>query len=157
MSAILPPNPPTNCAFCNADLPNNTRRKIYCSQSCSNKNYLKKYHGLNGKGSSSYGNVPSGTTGAIHELNVCSDLLKKGLHVYRALSPAAICDLVILVDNKLLRVEVTTGHFNATGKLMCPTKDRTKFDILAIAFYDGTIEYQPSLESILFANHDAAC
>jgi hypothetical protein len=89
-------------------------------------------------------NVPTGTVGAIHELIVCTDLLKRGYHVFRAMSPACPCDVAVLCNKQLLRVEVTTGAISGNGNISHPTKDASKFDILAIVI-GGEVEYRPCL------------
>lgn len=141
--STLPP-PEKYCAYCKKDLGENTRRRIYCGSLCAGRAQSISYYG---KRKDSYEGIPTGTTGAIHELNVCSDLLKKGYHVYRAVSPSAVCDLVILGEFKLLKIEVTTGHRTANCGIVHPKKDFSKFDILAIALHDGTIVYEPDLEN----------
>lgn len=70
--------------------------------------------------------------------------------MFRALSPSCVCDLAVLKDAQLLRVEVTSGVLSAHGTLMHPGKVADKFDLLAI--YVGSedrIIYKPDLESLL--------
>ena len=117
--------------------------KLFCSIPCYGKNQRKLYCDKN-----IYSNkIPSGTVGAIHELIVCCDLMRKGFDVYRSLSQSCPCDLAVVKDGKLLRIEVTTAHKSSTGKNLHPSKDTDNFDILALAFHDGKIEYIPTLES----------
>jgi hypothetical protein len=59
--------------------------------------------------------------------------------VFRALSPNCPCDLVLLIDGRVFRVEVTTGHRASNGKMMVPKKDRTRYDILAVLFPDSIV------------------
>lgn len=98
----------------------------YCCLGCRyqarNDGYTKHCSGLS-----------PGTVGALSELKVATDLLEKGYEVFRSLSPACSCDLAVLKDGKLLRVEVTTGNL-VGGKLYSPkTKGQEAyFDILAI-------------------------
>jgi hypothetical protein len=84
--------------------------------------------------------------GAANELRVAADLILKGYDVFRALSPQCVCDLAILKDKRLLRVEVRTGQ---------PSKRRTKpfwpkrkqvnnADIWAVVLPDQ-IYYEPPL------------
>jgi len=97
--------------------------------------------------------LTSGTTGAIGELLVAADLLQKGYHVFRAQSPSCPCDLAILKDNRLLRVEVRTGHRSrATGKVYPPVKDNLsngKYD-LYVQVVHGPLEitYFPPLGTL---------
>lgn len=62
--------------------------------------------------------LPTATTGALAELVVAADLLRRGFEVYRAVSPAAKSDLVIVRDGRILRVQVKTTYRRANGKLM---------------------------------------
>jgi len=76
---------------------------------------------------------------------VSADLLKRGFPVFRALSPSCICDLIIIVKSKLLRVEVTSGNRKHNSDLLYPRKDFSRFDLLAIVEKDGRITYMPDL------------
>lgn len=92
---------------------------------------------------------PSGTTGAIAELIVCADLLKRGFEVFRSVSPSCSCDLAIMKDKKLVRVEVTTGYVTAGGKITHPKQPQHfhKFDLLAVYVTAlGTVNYVPPLD-----------
>lgn len=91
-----------------------------------------------------YKNLSTGTKGALNELIVIVDLLTKGYDVFRAISPAASCDLAILKEGKLLRVEVTSGWI-ASGKL---SRNKNKLsngksDILATVYEGDKIDYFP--------------
>ena len=74
------------------------------------------------------------------------DLLQKGYVVYRAIEGTASCDLAVLKNGRLLRIEVTTGHRKPYGGVGTPKKDARKFDILAITLPE-TILYRPDLPS----------
>jgi len=107
----------------------------YCSHECSlevsRRCYTRVQH-----------NLPTGTIGAMSELRVATDLLSKGYEVFRALSQSCSCDLAILQNDKLLRVEVKTGNVRK-GKLYCPNMDNGKHDILAIVDpINGQITYK---------------
>jgi len=83
-------------------------------------------------------------------MRVSTDLLMHGAEVFRALSPNCSCDLIILKDGKLLRVEVTTGHELLNGRVIHPKKTFAKRDLLAVVLWDGRIEYRPALEAFGF-------
>ena len=92
---------------------------------------------------SPYLHLSSGTVGAIGELMVSVDLMKKGYEVFRALSPSCSCDLAILKDKKLLRIEVRTGYFAHPSEKQ---KQRHKADVLAVIIHKtNTIVYSPDL------------
>lgn len=130
------------CAQCGKELPSNKRK--YCSYECEAAYLKEKYKKLNNpfKGKS------SATTGAISELRVAVDLMVKGYDVFRALSPSCPCDLAILKDSKLLRIEVRTVGISVSGKPYKHT-DRhdnpDEIDHYAWVLPDK-IMYEPSLE-----------
>ena len=115
----------------------------YCSTECYRANAHDKYVGFN-----PFKGKTSATTGAISELRVAVDLLVKGYDVFRALSPNCPCDLAVLKNNKLLRIEVRTAHKSTTGKLYnnpLARDDRDNIDIYAWVLSDEII-YEPELE-----------
>jgi len=62
--------------------------------------------------------IATGTTGAIGELKVAVDLMSKGFGVFRALSPNASCDLLVIKDGKQFDIEVRTAYKNpVTGRV----------------------------------------
>jgi hypothetical protein len=96
--------------------------------------------------------VPTGTVGAVAELLVAADLLKRGYEVFRAVSQACSCDLAVLKNGALLRVEVRTGYFDANGapfRNKLTAKDVGRSDIHAVVHHypkGGTlITYSPEL------------
>lgn len=70
--------------------------------------------------------------------------------MFHALSPSCLCDLVLLCDRRVFRVEVTTGHRSATGSVQYPRKDCTRFDVLAVVLPDSVtyITDIPELKSL---------
>ncbi len=84
--------------------------------------------------------------GAISELAVAVDLMYRGFEVFRALSPASSCDLIIYRDGKALRVEVKTDRRLAfkTHRKKEGSKFLEKTDIVAIPM-EGYIDYYPTL------------
>jgi predicted nucleic acid-binding Zn ribbon protein len=117
--------------------------KKYCSAKCGylafRKRQNKKY------------DIPlsKGTIGALHELVVSAELMRKGFHVFRAQSPSCPCDLIAMNQGDILRIEVTTGTYFMNGKTgFPPRKDEHKFDILAIVFHDGKILWKKPDEKL---------
>lgn len=100
-------------------------RRRFCSQRCG----ATARNG--GPTVSAYPGLASGTVGAISELLVSADLLRRGYAVFRALSAACPCDLAVLKGTTLIRVEVKTSY-RYRGKLMRPTLRTDNFDVLAI-------------------------
>jgi len=129
------------CIQCGKILP--SRRWRYCSEDC----YRKFQHAIYITHNPFRGTCAA-TTGAISELRVAIDLLAKGYDVFRALSPACPCDLAILKDSQLLRVEVRTGYTSISGNIYRSSitgKDATKIDLYAWVLPDKIV-YEPELE-----------
>lgn len=89
-------------------------------------------------------NITTGTIGTIAELEVCCDLLKKGYEVFRAVSSSCSCDLAILKNGVLKRIEVKTGYRTRINSLYYPKSNKT--DIMAIVIHkEQKIIYEPEL------------
>ncbi len=58
-----------------------------------------------------------------------------------ALSPSCPCDLVLLKDGNVFRMEVTTGHNSSSGRLIWTKKDPQLHDILAVVTPDSIIYF----------------
>lgn len=97
--------------------------------------------------------VSTGTTGAISELLAAAALMAEGFQVFRALSPACSCDLVVLVNGRLCRVEVRTGKHLADGRVTCgfnSLNDAARFDVLAVVMQEsGRVVCLPTVEAWL--------
>lgn len=141
-----------SCIVCGKDIPERRLKATkgvakYCSHECISENHRRKYREQN---KLVFSGIPSGTVGAINELRVSVDLLTRGYHVFRSLSPACICDLVIVVDHRAFRIEVTTGHHTRDGKLQYPRHDEFRYDVLAVVLPEVIIYFTdvPELESL---------
>ena len=136
------------CLYCNTEFSQKTGNygnfwRKFCSSSCK-----QKWHSEHGR-KPVYPHLSTSTIGALHELLVATDLMKRGYHVFRALSPSCVCDLAIVKDNVFLRIEVRTGSRSKTGKIHYQTKhlDPEKFDVKAIYLKrEGKIIYKPKLK-----------
>lgn len=114
----------------------------FCSNSCRQAFNSIRFH-LPSLGESLQ--LAASTVGALNELRVAVDLMARGFHVFRALSPACECDLIATSNGKVLRVEVKTGYRRKSGKVTgAPIRNSDSFDILALATVDEII-YQPAL------------
>lgn len=128
------------CRQCGKGLSKGQRK--YCSKKCSATHWREKYLRMN-----PWKGKTSATTGAISELRVAVDLLTKGYNVFRALSPSCPCDLAILKDSQLLKVEVRTSHITTTGKIyrnISERDDPKNIDIYAWVLPNKII-YEPAL------------
>jgi len=132
------------CPFCNKEFNPTKAVQVYCSAKCRSLNqYSSDGRLTNG--------IAPGTTGAIHELFVCADLLLRRFSVFRSVSPNSTCDILILHGESCFRIEVTTGYKLKSGKIFHPGKDSEKHDFLAVVHYvDGhpIIRYSPDLPII---------
>lgn len=139
---------PKLCAHCNNQFLQRRKSQIYCSKKCGKDVLIARYYHRQPRAI----NIPSGTTGAMHELKVAVDLMNNGYNVFRALSPACPCDLAVLIDGRLVLVEVTTGFKLVSGRIThghLGKNDSGKYDILAIVFYDNSIIYRPTIEEFI--------
>lgn len=87
-----------------------------------------------------------GTVGAIAELVIAVDLMKKGYEVFRAMSPSASCDLLVCKGGKFLRIEAKTATRQVNGAIVHGSHDPANSD--AVALYDRlteTVLYRPAL------------
>jgi hypothetical protein len=86
--------------------------------------------------------VTNSNAGAAGELVVCSDLLWRGLNVYRSVSPHASADIVVLIGEaeERLRVEVRCGVLTEDGEVRYSPPNR-EFDILAVVTGTKEIRY----------------
>lgn len=88
--------------------------------------------------------IPTGSVGAMNEMLVAADLLRRGYEVFRAVSPCAPCDLLVLSGALLLRVEVRSTVRDRYGWLARRQrrKDVGRYDIRADVEPSGRIHYR---------------
>ena len=134
------------CKYCGGPISDGRIRRHckYCSPRCQKLNQEKSIHH-----EKIIPNVNTATVGAFGELLVAADLISKGYEVFRALSPACSCDLAILKEGKLFRVEVRTRNVYISKLYSTLTKfpkDKGRQEIFAIVLLGNkTIEYIPKL------------
>jgi hypothetical protein len=90
---------------------------------------------------------PTSTLGALAELTAAADLMRRGWHVFRALSPASSCDLVAIPPGGAgppLRFEVRTGHHDRLGRLAWAHSDPARYDHYAVVV-GPMVRYDPDL------------
>lgn len=81
-------------------------------------------------------------------MRVAVDLLSRGYNVFRALSPSCPCDLAVLKNGKLVRVEVRTTWESAKSgiyKRIGRKDDPDSIDLYAWVLPDRIV-YEPELE-----------
>lgn len=128
------------CLNCNKIMEDVLPHRKFCNKKCKRQYVVKKYE----VGKYSAIGISNSTIGAMHEMLVCADLLGKGYEVFKSISPHSSCDIAIIKDGNLLRVEVTTGQIlSSSGKVCRPHKDFSRFDVLAVVLRNGKINYEP--------------
>ena len=146
-------NQPVLCQVCGKAVVVRRRGQVkkYCNKVCASRKYTNKYRTLNPRLG-----LAAGTVGALGELLVAADLLKRGYEVFRAMSPSCSCDLAVLKNGKLMRVEVRTGY--RSGQRSVDDPDNVfignasgihRADLLAIVVHSPTmIQYRPQLDPL---------
>ena len=96
------------CEMCGNKFETYYADKKTCSEKCKQNRYEK----LTGRFVEENRNsgLSTGTVGAMSELLVSSDLLRKGYAVFRSVSPACFCDLIAIKEKKMLKMEVRTAY-----------------------------------------------
>jgi hypothetical protein len=129
------------CQDCNRFFYNtkDTKRK-YCYE-CLTKHDNDNVDRLTSK---KYGINSATKIGALSELVASIDLIRKGYDVFRALSASCPCDLIIIKDGLLKRVEVRTASMRR-GQLSYSDGDieEGKSDILALVLDDDVLYALP--------------
>lgn len=96
---------PIKCLGCDIIFaPLGKREQKFCSKHC-RKSYYKQFISRRNKS-----DLSTGVKGAIGELAVSQRLLLDGWEVFRALSPACSCDLIIQKNGRLHRLEVRSAE-----------------------------------------------
>jgi len=134
------------CVYCGKKLP--TIKWKYCGHQCKAEFLKAKFKQENPtllRGNS------SSTTGAISELRVAVDLMAKGFDVFRALSPACPCDIVVAKNNTLLRIQVRTSYISVSGKMYKHASKRDNPDDIDLYAWvlPNEILYEPSLDTLV--------
>ena len=94
-----------SCPVCFRSFKTRRNKQVVCSRSCR----AIRQNQIYAKTRVARVPLPTATTGAISELVVACDLMKKGYEVFRALSASCSCDLAVLKGGDLIRIEVRTG------------------------------------------------
>lgn len=100
------------CAQCGKENITHIANKRLCSDDC-RKNFYDR--------TSYQFPIASGSVGAIAEMYVCSDLLKKGYAVFRAVSSSTFADVLAIKESEIRIIEVRTGYTNPSkGEVSFP-------------------------------------
>jgi hypothetical protein len=104
-------------------------QKGTCSKECARHLRLEKY----GLPNDIF--LPTGTTGAISELEVVIMFLNRGFSVFRSVSPSSPFDLVVYdpTNNETLKVEVKTTYRNvSTSNITIPKHYNNLYDLFVL-------------------------
>lgn len=126
MTYIKKPKKEIVCKFCKTSFKTGNKQQIFCSLRCRNM------FNLGESGRIAFINIPSGTVGAISELAVAAFFLESGYAVFRALSPSCFCDLVIIKNGLVQKIEVRTGYISSKGVLTYAKNTHGQIDAFAI-------------------------
>lgn len=130
------------CENCGSNIPKKVKHlsiRKYCNKKCSREFYRKNYRSQN-----PLEGMGTDKIGKINEMLVCIDLIKKKYEVYTKLGSSSF-GILILKNNKIMKISVTTGHFSPSGKLVYYTGRKDGFDILAVVTPKG-IQYFPEFD-----------
>ena len=118
------------CLNCKSNYTTNIKNQKFCLSDCSKEYWAKK----TGRISTTTLDIPTGTVGAISELNVSSYFLRNGYSVFRSVSQSCYCDLIVTNGDKIYRVEVRTGYVGSNGSVSFPKNINKKQspDIFAV-------------------------
>lgn len=130
--------PSLPCEGCGRGFSSNYPHQRFCSVDCRLENHKRIF-----RSPERAVRIPTGAVGAIAELLVSADLVRKGYEVFRAVSPASSCDLVALLQGTATRVEVRTALRRTDGSIQVPAqaRDKGRYDIMACLTYDNLITY----------------
>lgn len=96
--------------------------------------------------------LPPGSVGAVSELIVAIDLMKKGFDVYRAMSPHGFADLIALKDGVMIQIEVRTGIKLKNDQVGYPKFNIHNKSVAIVTYPENRIHYitNPELGELPF-------
>lgn len=117
------------CEICDTNFTSKWKHTLTCSFECRKRRNAQ----LAGRAVREDYSVPSGSIGAMSEMFVSAELLRRGYAVFRSLSPSCFCDLIVYKDKQPLTMEVRTGYLNIhTKKLFFPSKPNGDVDLWGV-------------------------
>jgi hypothetical protein len=139
------------CVRCDSEIPaarlrgQTPGRVKFCSNLC-RSTYQKEQYAL----ANERVYISPGKTGAVSELVVCADLLRREYEVFRSVSQDCSCDIIILKDGRFIRIEVRTGAINLDGSINYAQKpyDIGRSDITAVVLRGREVVYIPPLDTL---------
>ncbi len=133
------------CLHCKAVFEPKRPSQLYCTSSCRKSLHKERFQV---DSVSRRLNLPTPTVGALSELRAATDLMMRGYHVFRALSPSCPCDLVAMHNGACLMIEVRTAYQREPdGHVFAPRARRINGVVLALVTPDAII-YEPPIPEI---------
>ncbi len=133
------------CRECGKPIPQKRLNRwpgvLSCSADCTesymrrNRRSLSPHEGLG---------LTTGAIGAISELVVAAELLRRGYDVFRNVAPTGKVDLVAMKQEKVVKVQVRTGRISpSTGTLNYPKQGISGCDVVAVAMCENVRYFTP--------------
>ena len=139
-----------NCEYCGKLISSKKQKTArFCSRSCRTRAQTQRYKIICNETYDKHhveafqNNIYNTSIGTMNELIIGANLISKGYEVYKSLSNIGP-DYIILKGKQYLRVEVTCGYKNSENEIRWPVHDPSKYDVLALVFHNGTIQYKPN-------------
>ncbi len=132
------PRLPKTCVYCNEIFSPRTSQQRYCSSDCRRAgDEPLRWQPL-------HPGIDKGKVGAVVELIVSADLLRRGYEVFRALSQSASCDILAMKDGAILRIEVRSCQLRRDGGVIIGWKpiDIGRQDVFATVLPSGEVAYR---------------
>ena len=128
------------CGVCKSDFLANSKLQTICSYECRREQSRKRTGRI-----AMFPGIPTATIGSMSEMEVAINLMKKGYCVFRALSPAAFCDLIVVKDLEIIRIEARTGYVGKNNQLTFTKEMHGKIDLFGVYFpkADSVKYYKP--------------
>lgn len=128
------------CGYCGKEGLTNIANKKLCSKDCKANYYGRVKSGLN---------ISSASVGAMSEMIVCADLLRKGYAVFRSVSASCFCDVIAIKDNEIRKIEIRTGYkvLDGSGRIFFPRilhlKKGTPTEYAVYSQGENKVYYEP--------------
>lgn len=124
----------SKCEQCGKEYKQKQPNQKFCGKACSNEWHKPgREHG-----------IKASLRGGYAELTACTNLIRRGYDVYRAVCDHGPCDLVAIKDGRATRFEVTSGTIGRrSGKIAYVRHERHagKFDAFAVVLPDDSVRY----------------
>ena len=98
------------CSVCKKTKKTNQIRQKLCDEKC-----RKEFYGRQGRL-----NIATSSVGAISEMAICIEMLKRGYSVFRTVSQSSFCDVIAVKKKEILMMEVRTGYKDLSGNITFP-------------------------------------